>query len=340
MFFVYGHSLQFFFWQEDFYLLEFVDQKPLMEYVRLCFSKPAHRLPLSLGVLFRPLTHYVYFKVAYLLFGLNPLPYRLLNLLWHFLNGVLVARYVQMITRKSVIGFVAGVLFVINRVYLAPVYWITANNEIALTCFTLLSVIGYLTTLGQKRKAPICYWISCVSLVFALLSKESAVVVPVLIALSVLLRSDGGSLQDRLSACVRLWPHLLLVLLFCVIRAPAVWHAMGGGGDGHYAISGITGLVSGYLWGFWWNLETFVEPWRMISDGLTQSFSLFQPVWISVVALVSTVAVAIWAVKASGKADAANPIVLGLSWFIVSALTPLVNGVTAAYLFSLPAAGL
>jgi hypothetical protein len=339
LFFVYARSLQFFFWQDDFNLLEFVGSEPLAEYVRISFTKPTHILPLNLGVVFRPIPHYIYFKTGRVLFGLNPLPYRLLNMFWHFLSGVLVAKYCQMISKNTTVGFVAGLLFVISRVYLTPIYWISANNEIAVTFFVLLSVIGYLEALGQGKKGWVYLWISYVGLVLALLSKESAVVLPALIALSVLLRFDSSSFRDRLHACLRLWPHLLIVLVFLASRALLIVYALSGGGESYYSISNLPQLATSYLWGFWWNLETFVEPWRTILDGLTRSFSLFQPLYLSGVGMILTLFGAIWLIKESGRANAANPVWLGLAWYVISALPALVTGILTAYLFSLPTVG-
>lgn len=340
LFFVYGHSLQFFFWSDDFYLLEYVDQNPFSEYVRVSFTKPTERLPLNFGFHFRPVSQYIKFKVARLLFDLNPLPYRLwLIMFQHFLLGVLIAQYSQMITRKPMVGFVAGVLFVINRIHLTAIYWVIASSANLSVCFVLLSVIAYLQALKQVRKSWIHFWISYVSLALALLSDVVAVVVPVLVALSVFLRLDNKSFRDRLFACLELWPHVLMVLVFLAIRAPLIVYALGGGGDSYYRTSNLSQIALRYLWGFWWHLETFVEPWRTILDGLTQSFSLFQPVYLSATGMILTIAGAIWLIRVSNKANATNPIWLGLVWFFVSASPALAAGVLTDYPFSLSAVG-
>lgn len=338
--FVFGRALQFYFWQDDFYLLEFVGQKSLVEYVRVCFTKPTHILPLNLGVVFRPMTHYLYFKICRILFGLEPSLYRLPIIFVLFFSGILVARYCQLITRRRAYGFVAGVIFVINRAHFTPVYWITSSHEIVVTCFMLLSVIGFLQSLdGKAGESQIYNFISLLSLVFALLSKENAVVLPALIVLSVFLRSGSDPFRNRLLACRRLWLHCLIVLVFLAVRIPLVVYALDGGGDSYYALSRLTNLVTSYLWGFWWHLETFVEPWRMILDGLTQSFSLFQPLYVSTLGVLLSAAGAIWLIRREGNTNAANPIWLGLAWFVISAAPALVTGILSAYLFSLPAVG-
>lgn len=336
---VYGHSVQFFFWQDDFYLLEFVDQQSLIDYIRISFTRPADILPLNLGVVFRPLTHYVYFRICRILFGLEPSLYRMPIAFLLFLDGVLVAKYCQIITRKFACGSIAGIIFIVNRAHFTPLYWITASHEIAVTCFMLLSVIAYLQGLEQVGKRKIYHCISGASLILALLSKENAVVLPVLIALSVFLRLESDSSRERLCACRHLWPHFLIVLAFLAVRAPLIAYALSGGGNSYYSFSRLANLAISYLWGFWWHLETFVEPWRTILDGLTRSFSLFQPLYVAALGIILNVAGAVWLIRRNDKASAANPIWLGLAWFFVSAVPALVTGIRAAYLFSIPAIG-
>lgn len=341
LFAVYGRSLPFFFYQDDFILLEFVSQKSLIDYVGISFTKPSHLLPLNFGVVFRPLPHYVYFQVIHRLFNLNPAPFRLVNLLIYFLCGVLIAKYGQMISRKPDVGFVAGIIFIVNRVYFEPLYWISANNEIALTFSVLVSIISFLRSLDSARFGRFYLGISCTGLLLALLSKETAIVTPTLIAASVLLRIDRRSVQSRLMMCAKLWPHVILVVIFVAVRAPFILYALDGGGESYYAIPSniIVRIVTDYLWGFWWNLETFVEPWRMMLDSLTQTFSVFQPLVISIMSFILIGAIATYMTVTNGWANRANPIWLGLFWFFVSALPALVTGVLAAYLFSLSAVG-
>jgi hypothetical protein len=338
--FVYGHSLHFFFWNEDFFLLEFVEQNTFSEYFRLSFTKHTDKIPLNLGALFRPISHYVRFKIGRLFFDLNPLPYRLSNLLGHFFNGILVAIYCQKVynNRRLVVSFMTGGLFVINRVQLAPVYWIS-TNEITLTSFVLLSVLGYVQAVDCSKKQKLFLCLSHLSCALALLSKEVAVVLPVLTASTVLLRLDSKNLREKISACLPLWPQILLVLAFLGVRAPLIMNALTGGESGHYNTTGLATLLRSYMWGVWWNLETFVEPWRMILDNVTRTFSLFQPLYVSTISVGLVVAASIWLTIRQRETDTANPVWLGLVWFVLSALPPLASGVLTDYLFSLPSVG-
>jgi len=337
---VYGHSLQFFFWSDDFYLLDYVGRNSFSEYVHLSFTRPTQRLPLNFGFHFRPVSQYLKFRLARLLFDLNPLPYRLLLIMFqHFLLGILIVKYCQIITGNLTIGFIAGILFIINRIHFTAIYWVVASSMNLVACFVLISVIAYLQSLDQARKGWIYSWISYLGLALALLSDIAAIVFPILAASSVLLRPDSKSFWNRLFDCVRLWPHVLMIAIFLAIRAPLIVYALGGGGNSYYGISNLAKLTSSYLWGFWWHLETFVEPWRMILDRLTRSFSLFQPLFLSVAGVILTIVGAIWLIKITGKANAGHPVWLGLTWFLVSASPAVATGVLTDYLFAMSAIG-
>lgn len=340
LFIVYGRSLSFFFYQDDFILLEFVDQKNLIDYILISFTKPTRLLPLNFGVVFRPLSHYVYFQVMYQLFDLNPISYRFVNVFIHLLCGILVAKYAERIGGKPNLGFIAGLFFVINRIYFEPLYWISANNELFLTFFVLVSTLSFLLALDRGRFAWFYSGISYGSLLFALLSKETATVTPILIAASVLLRIDRRSVEYKLRKVIKLWFHVVLVAIFMAIRAPFILYALSGGGESYYkAPSNFTRLMTSYLWGFWWALETFVEPWRTILNSLTRTFSVFQPILLSIIGLVLVFAITIYMIIMKDKSNYAHLVGLGLFWFFISALPSLATGVLAAYLFSLPGVG-
>lgn len=343
IFIVFGRSLNVFFWQDDFNLLEFVIHKPLEEYIRISFTPPTELLPMNLGVVFRPIPHYLYFHGNYLLFGLNPVPYRLVNLLLHLVNAFLMARYTQLLFGQRSIGFIAGLLLIVNRVFTIPLYWISANNEIIMVSFVLISIITYIFQLNNNSYKKFVYLaISILSTFCALMSKETGVIIPSLIVLNVFLRFEDKpfSWRNKIRDCLLLWPHILMCIIFVIMRAPLILYAFQGGGDSYYTVSSpLSNVTNGLMWGFWWNIETFVEPWRQILDSITQSFSLFQPIYLSLLVFCLSIIGGIWIIRSKKQLREANPIWLGLIWFFISAIPALITGILADYLFALPAVG-
>ncbi|MCX7791998.1 MAG: glycosyltransferase family 39 protein [Chloroflexaceae bacterium] len=336
LFIVYAPSLPFPFYQDDYNLLELVSQGDLGDYISLSFTKPERLLPLNFGVVFRPIPHFIFFDIGYSLFNLNPLPFRLMSLLLLLISGVVAGIYALVITRRYEIGLLTSILLVSSRIFFEPVYWISANNEIFLTFFALVAVLFYL--LARDRHSLLLDLVSIFALACALLSKETAVVIPALIGASVLLRAGAWRIVERLKALVPIWPHALLVLGFLILRLPYITYALDGGGDSYYDVTTAESFLSSYVWGFWWALESFVEPWRSILDSFTRTFSLFQPVYLGSATMVGVGMYAVFLAWRGLYAEA-RIIVLGLSWFFIAAFPPLYTGVLSSYLFALSAVG-
>ncbi len=342
---VFGHALIYSFWQDDFNLLQFVHDKSLQDYVRISFTPPTEILPLNLGVVFRPIPHYIFFKVLQSLFGNNPLPFRLANFGIYFVSSILVVILVTMVTSKSRVGWLAGTLFLLNRVFVTPLFWISDNNELFLCLFSLSSVITFLLFLQKGDALRWLYFlISLISLVCGILSKETAISIPFLIVAVLLFKIYLPSIdfRRRLLKCIAVVPHAVVVLVFLIIRFPLITYAVSGGGGSYYKISTFQSLFNGSFWGLWWSIESFTEPWKTFIDLFTQrlaSFSIFQPLLISGLFLAITLLSGFLFVRRSKNIAVASPIFLGALWFLISAAPSLVTGILVDYLFALPVVG-
>lgn len=337
--FVYGGSLRYFFWQDDFNLLYLAKNGSIVDYTELSFTKPKEIQPVNFGVVFRPVPHYFYFDVINAVFGLNPLPYRVVNFVVVIFSALLVYYCASIFSGKNFVGYAAAVLFVINRVLFSPMYWISVNNETFLTLFALIGLASYVRAIDQKANRRVLVFVSHTSMTLALLTKETAVAIPVLIVIFILLRVGSQTFRSRLGSCVGLWPQFVLIALFIAIRAPFIFYALEGGGGSYYTTSKYARLPIHYLWGVWWNLETFVEPWRTILNGITRTYSLFQPVYLALITIVAAGVIAAWSMKRETDRVTGRAVLAGIVWFIVAALPPLLTGILVDYLFVLPSVG-
>lgn len=114
-------------------------------------------------------------------FGLNPLAYNVTNLLVHILNVWLVFA----LGRCRVIGYrcsaLAAGFYAVYEGHQEAVIWHAALPELLLVFFCLLAVLAAICWLesGQSR----FWYLACGSYLLALISKESAVVLPALLLL-------------------------------------------------------------------------------------------------------------------------------------------------------------
>jgi tetratricopeptide (TPR) repeat protein len=128
---------------------------------------------LTSGRTFRMIT----FVTDHALYGMNPTGYHITNILLHILTGLLVFWVLKKISGQPILGFVTALLFLCHPITTEAVASIANRKESLHSLFSLLAILTYLTA---DRK-PWLYFISIVSFIMALISKEVAIALPVLL---------------------------------------------------------------------------------------------------------------------------------------------------------------
>lgn len=142
------------------------------------------------------------FLIDYHIWRLNPFGFHLSNVLLHFVNGILVFIAVFLICKSRMVSLFTSILFLVHPVQTGAVAYLTGRSDI-LACFFLLTsfifYVGYhsitpldniadsdknntssLANLISNRKR-IFYPISASAFLLALLSKEAAVIFPLIL---------------------------------------------------------------------------------------------------------------------------------------------------------------
>ena len=129
---------------------------------------------------YRPL-QIVSYMADYSVWGLNVIGYHLTNTLLHVLVALALYWLIFTLYRNYWLAFWAAVLFVTHPVHVEAVAYMSGRADSLAALFILLSLIFYIRGgLPNNRKDSIFMLLSCA---LALLSKESAVVIPVLVLL-------------------------------------------------------------------------------------------------------------------------------------------------------------
>ncbi|MFA6028689.1 MAG: hypothetical protein WC969_02415 [Elusimicrobiota bacterium] len=156
---------------------------------------------------------------------------RLVALLWHLAAASLVAGAAWELLRRRRAAFLAGLLFVAHPVLGEAVRFVSFSAECMALSFVLL---GFLLYRGAQRargwKSAALAAATGAAYLCAMLSKESGVVLPLLLLLSdALVPVEGGwTRRGRAAACAAL---LLLFGGYLLFRAPRAGYAFGGRGD-------------------------------------------------------------------------------------------------------------
>ena len=188
------------------------------------------------GNYYRPL-FLLWLLVHFTLFGLNPLWWHLTSVLAHVVVTLLVYFLARRLTGDRFVGLVAALVFGLHPVHIEGVAWITAVNEPMMAICFLLSLLCYANrtvngarsedlAIGARRSSLKWVILSLFFYVLALLTKETALVLPVIIfSFAVLFPksepSETTPLRRRLrSASLSVIPYLLISAVYMAVR---VW---------------------------------------------------------------------------------------------------------------------
>lgn len=113
------------------------------------------------------------------IWGLNPFGYHLSNLIYHSINAAMVFLIGSLAVGNFSFAFVSALLFAILPINSEAVNWIACRCDLIATLFYLVSFYFYLRYSKEKHA-----WLLAASIagfVLSLLSKESAITLPVMI---------------------------------------------------------------------------------------------------------------------------------------------------------------
>lgn len=217
-------NLNDFFLSDDFdwlHLTQFSDQKISDYFTANYYGERAA------GGSYRPMVNFI-FWFNQQIGGLNPLPYHLTNLLFHigvsFLVYLLVLVLFAKDKNKRGIAVLAAVFFSLLPNHSEAVIWIAAVADPVATFFYLLAFYGYLLF----RKKLSFYWllISVLSFIVALLTKEIAITLPLLIIVWELyeaLRQNKFKFNNIVLYPFGYWLILILYFLIRYMSIGLVW---------------------------------------------------------------------------------------------------------------------
>ena len=153
------------------------------------FSRFAERSfvdPVTDWPIFRPVRQWLFWS-DYLMWQMAPAGYHLTNLILHLLTSFVVGLIAWRMTRDIKAPFFAGLLFAAQSIHAGPVAAISSRGHVMAGLFVAMSILFYIL----PRK-PLTVVLSMLGYILALGSKETAIMLPV-----ILLLYDGISGQLR-----------------------------------------------------------------------------------------------------------------------------------------------
>src|SRR5204862_5011676 len=129
---------------------------------------------------------------------LNPLVFHLGNLFVHAANVLFVWALLRRIVRDEAGAFVGALVFALHPVQVESVAWVSGMKDLLFGLFSLLAIGQYLAF--AQRGRVVRYVLATVAYLLALLSKPTAVMLPLLVWLLTLLpevKPTGGEIPRR-----------------------------------------------------------------------------------------------------------------------------------------------
>lgn len=155
---------------------------------------------------YRPL-HPISLWIGFRLWGVGAFPNQLINFALHFLNAVLVLIIILRVTKSHLLAFMGASLFLISVHTMSPATWISdrPNLQVGLALLLLLHHVVRIRETGGTLLTPYVFLLC----LFALLSKESGLIVP-LMAMVVSMRAAEKTIWQRIRSSV-IWVAVIAV---------------------------------------------------------------------------------------------------------------------------------
>lgn len=290
------------FLSDDFSFLEEVSKSPIVELFRI--KPPTEASP----GFFRPVA-FIYWKLNYMFFGMNPSGYWHLSVLMHAVNGFLVFLLSKRLFGRYFAAVAAGLIFIAIPLQGEAVAWFSCAFDRLCLFFELAALNLYLCYLKDKKKSY--YFMVFSGFILALFSKEMAVTFPALLVLMEGFSWDKN--KDSISAAAkRLAPFFLALAAYIIFRY-LLFNGIGGyvdaSGKSVHVKADPVQIINAvyYLAGF------FLLPVnRVIVENLKPFFIVFASLYI----------LSIFIQKSSK--ELLRYTIFGLAWIFIT-LLPVIN---------------
>lgn len=123
----------------------------------------------------RPLTMAVYYG-EYHLFGLDAMPWRIVNLAFHAATMVVLYAFVLSVTKRLFVALAAAAIFGVSAAAVHTVTYVTAFPHVFSQFLLLSSLLAMHAYVSDGERRPAWYWISLVMFIAGFLANEGGVV--------------------------------------------------------------------------------------------------------------------------------------------------------------------
>ena len=129
---------------------------------------------------YRPLQMLIY-MLEFSLWKLDVMGYHIVNMILHILAALCIFWFIYILFGDLLIALLTGALFAVHPIHTEAVSYISGRSDSLVTVFIILSLIFYIKYLHSGK--VITYTVMLLSSIFAVLSKENGIILPILLLL-------------------------------------------------------------------------------------------------------------------------------------------------------------
>ncbi|MDP3792505.1 MAG: tetratricopeptide repeat protein [bacterium] len=183
---------------------------------------------------YRPFLFFT-FALNYMVAGIKPLAYHLTSNFIHIINGILVFFLLKRFDlgiskgRTLAVAFLTSLIFLIHPLQTEAITYISGRGDALVTFFMLLALYlwtndtacryGKTVDNSPQRHGVSLRILSLISLVLALLSRETGIIFPFLaLALYVSFMSKDRFVKSIKQGLIATWPYFAVVLVYGILR--------------------------------------------------------------------------------------------------------------------------
>lgn len=281
------------------------------------------------------------FAFDFAIWGNNPFGYHLTSILLHAVNSILIYVFIFKLFKKKTVAFLTAVLFIVHPVNSEAVIYASGRTDPLYTFFALSSLVAFVSQLESKSYLWTKYTLSVVMFTLSLTSKESAIIVPLLLLLVafICLKTDLKILFEKY---LYFTPFFIVSFVYIYLRLTAFNFAntLNFYSDSNIYSQNLLLRLYTFSWSFWQYIKIFLFPAELIFARSPKIIINFLNIW-TLLFLATILPLLIFSIK---KIKQNNIYFFSLLWLIitllpVSGIIPL-NSIIAEHYLYLPSIGL
>ena len=255
-FVIFYPSLFAFFTNDDFFLLKISQANNLPSFLNFFnFIKG----PDGLGM-YRPLTTQVFYFLSWKFFNLHPFPLHIISFIFFFAVTFLVYKLVFELQKNEKVAQISAFLYAVSATHFGNLYYFAVFQELGMTFFVLLSCLLF----AKNKRA-----LSFIFFLLALMSKETAVITPILVVIIYFYKNRK---LDFKKLFISLLPFGVCLIIYFIIRFK--WYGFATG-DSYIWDFSVKKLVNTFFWYLLWSLNIPESLVDFIGPGIKVNANLF-----------------------------------------------------------------